>query len=76
MAGKLMADGTTVVRIFIDKEGMVQADYRWKGLKMKDAAMINLRLDQVKRSLLRACEDGQPLSEEDMRDIDNLLDGG
>lgn len=69
-------DGRTVIRIFIEQDGRVTADYRFRGLTMKDAAMINLRLDQVKVSLLKACEDGQPLSEEDSKDIDNLLDGG
>ncbi len=71
-----MADGRTVVRIYLDREGRVCLDYRWKNLTMKDAAFINLRLDQAKASLLSASEDHGPLSEEDSKDIDNLLDGG
>lgn len=69
-------DGRTIVRIFIEQDGRVTAEFRWKKITLKDAAMINLRLDQVKASLLRACEDGQPLSEDDSKDIDKLLDGG
>jgi activator of HSP90 ATPase len=71
-----MADGRTVVRVFIENSGKVTAQWRLGGLTMKDAAFINLRLDQVKAAILAACADGQPLTEEDNKDIDNLLDGG
>lgn len=69
-------DGRTVVRIFIEQDGRVTAEFRFKGMTQRDAALVNLRIDQIKRALIKATGEDDPLTEDDIADIDNLLDGG
>ena len=70
-----MAGERTVIRIFLDKDGRPELQFRFTGLTFSDIARINLLMDKAKQEILRTSGGPVSLDREADDEISRLLDG-